>query len=274
MTIEYVPPTREELRAKYDKFTEQGFLVIPRLAQYDAGYLRSLISMVFSLPYNGSRDLDLAARDLFENHFDTFLGCCHAAQRLPALYRFFCTSIPIQLQELGLKFPNINTQPLLHFSSRHVAKNEHHWRVGAHQDWPSNQGSLNGVTVWVPLMSVTTELGALQVIPGSHKRGALRHHNGGVPLLDFPPQDGWIDLPMQEGDVLIMSSFLIHRSGENVTDRIRLSAACRFNDLTEPSYIERGFPNPPPLAQRHLGSLWPDADELKVALERHPYHVD
>jgi ectoine hydroxylase-related dioxygenase (phytanoyl-CoA dioxygenase family) len=107
------------------------------------------------------------------------------------------------------------------------------------------QGSLNAIVVWVPLAPVAKELGALEIIPGSHLGGLqesrqdewYRHIEG---LGD----DQYKSIEMEAGDVLFFSAFLIHRSGHNVTDSIRWSCHFRYNDLDEPTFISRKYPNP------------------------------
>ena len=44
------------------------------------------------------------------------------------------------------------------------------------------------------------------------------------------------------GDAFIFSSFLVHRSSINKSNKIRISLQFRYNDLIEKTYIERGFP--------------------------------
>ncbi|WP_333874560.1 phytanoyl-CoA dioxygenase family protein [Methylobacter sp.] len=51
--------------------------------------------------------------------------------------------------------------------------------LGAHQDFPSVQGSLDGVVVWLPLVRVDRDNFPLEVIPGSHKRGLLLMEGSG-----------------------------------------------------------------------------------------------
>jgi hypothetical protein len=57
-------------------------------------------------------------------------------------------------------------------------------------------------------------------------------------------QPDYITVPMSAGDGLLFSAFLLHRSGTNRSEDIRCSLQFRFNDLAEPSYVSRGFPDP------------------------------
>jgi ectoine hydroxylase-related dioxygenase (phytanoyl-CoA dioxygenase family) len=54
----------------------------------------------------------------------------------------------------------------------------------------------------------------------------------------------FFDVETNAGDALVFSSFLVHESGVNESDRIRWSCHFRFNDLDDPSFIRRGYPTP------------------------------
>jgi phytanoyl-CoA hydroxylase len=167
------------------------------------------------------------------------------AQHLISLHRLALDSRIIdKIVDLGLEQPNISTRPVLYFNSRHLAREEVYWRVFAHQDWRSMQGSLDAIVVWVPLAKVDRSLGALEVVPGSHKAGLLTSEL----VSSFGKVDEYSDadftaVEVEPGDALFFSSFLVHRSGENSTDEIRWSCHFRYNNLAEPTFIERGFPH-------------------------------
>src|SRR5262249_10528066 len=151
------------------------------------------------------------------------------AQHLVSLHRLSLDErIMRAVRELGLDFPCVSTRPLLYFNSRRLAKKEVYWRLSVHQDWRSMQGSLDAMVVWVPLVDIGKSLGALEVIPGSHKWGLLQsrmidgygHVEEPVALTEMIP------LEVECGDALFFSAFLAHQSGTNVTDSIRWS--CHF----------------------------------------------
>ena len=108
------------------------------------------------------------------------------------------------------------------------------------------QGSLDAVVVWIALADIDRSLGTLEVIPKSHKWGLLESEmtdgygkiNEALNLSDIAAID------VQAGDALFFSTFLVHRSGTNVTDSIRWSCHFRYNNLQEATFIERGFPHP------------------------------
>ena len=108
------------------------------------------------------------------------------------------------------------------------------------------QGSLDSVVVWVPLMDLERPLGPLEVIPGSHIGGLLdaEMKDGYGHLGTSAEESAFQPVDVELGDVLFFSSLLVHRSGTNVTRSIRWSCHFRYNNLAEPTFIERGFPHP------------------------------
>ena len=164
--------------------------------------------------------------ELFKKDLQAFTNFGKQAQHLISLHRLSLDErIVSALRELGLTFPNISTRPLLYFNAERLAKKEVYWRLDVHQDWRSMQGSLDSVVVWLPLVDIDKALGALEVYPGSHKRGLL-------------------EADLVDGYALFFSTLLVHQSGTNVSSGIRWSCHFRYNNLREGTFIQRGFPHP------------------------------
>jgi hypothetical protein len=184
---------------------------------------------------------------LFEADLETFMNCGKQAQQLITLHRLGTDPRIVELlKAIGLGYPIISVRPSMLFNSRNLAKKEEYWKLGAHQDWRSSQGSLDSVTLWFPLVKTDANLGALQVIPRTHKLGLLQSESVsyyGKIVEDFKDND-YVQLEFEDGDALFFSSFLVHRSGINETDRVRWSVQLRYNNIEEPTFIERGFPHP------------------------------
>lgn len=191
------------------------------------------------------RDWEESLFRFFRDDVARFANCGKQIQHLISLHRLSLDPRILDvLRGLGVAFPNICTRPVLFFNSRHLATKEVYWRVFAHQDWRSMQGSLNSIVVWIPLHDIDRRLGALEVVPESHRLGLLATEV----VERFGKVDGFVDADFQsieaeQGDMLVFSSFLVHRSGTNTTDSIRWSCHFRYNDLAESSFIERGYPH-------------------------------
>jgi phytanoyl-CoA hydroxylase len=184
---------------------------------------------------------------LFAADLQTFTNCGKQAQHLISLHRLSLDErIVSALQELGLAFPNISTRPLLYFNAERLAKKEVYWRLDVHQDWRSMQGSLDSVVVWLPLIDIDKNLGALEVCPGSHKWGLLEADivDGYGHLRSILDKAKLVSIEVERGDVLFFSTLLVHQSGTNVSPGIRWSCHFRYNNLREATFIERGYPHP------------------------------
>jgi len=182
----------------------------------------------------------------FRRSLEEFINCGKQIQHLISLHRLSLDDRILNvLEQLGLRFPNISTRPVLYFNNRRLAKKEVYWRVFPHQDWRSMQGSLDAVVVWLPLVDIDRRLGALEVVPGSHRLGLLttevEDHFGKVDR--FGDRD-FVPVEVRQGDALFFSALLVHRSGENVSKSIRWSCHFRYNNLGENTFIDRGYPHP------------------------------
>lgn len=215
------------------------------------------IKKVFDTYCNHNLSFEDKLKYLFKNDFQGFVGCANSCQYLPSLFSLASSELLLnKLKSLGVLFPIINTRPLLSFSSKHTSVHDNYWKVPSHQDWLSMQGSINGITCWIPLVDVSREMGALQICPKSHLLGKLPHEDNGVPYIEKFDGD-FQDFPMHAGDALFFNTFTVHRSGNNISDKIRISAHFRYDDCVEKTFIERKYPRHR-IEKRKEGDLYPD----------------
>ncbi|MEA5428453.1 phytanoyl-CoA dioxygenase family protein [Arcicella lustrica] len=198
---------------------------------------------------NSDEDFNKLLFQLFEEHPNRLIASGKHIQHLISLHRLSLDErIVSNLQKLGLQVPNICTRPVMFFNAKKLAKKQVYWKTDAHQDWRSMQGSLNSMVVWVALADIDTSLGALEVIPESHKLGLQTTEmvdSFGLIPDDLVKGNQFVPVEVRKGDVLFFSSLLIHQSGDNSTENgIRWSCHFRYNDLSENQFIERGYPHP------------------------------
>lgn len=117
-----------------------------------------------------------------------------------------------------------------------------------HQDFPSVQGSLDGVVVWLPLVDVDRDNYPLEVIPGSHLFGLLssiENTDSTWEVTDPRCRDeDFVPAEVTVGDVIFMSEFTVHRSSQRgKKGRLRLAMSTRFDNAAEPTFIERCYPS-------------------------------
>lgn len=168
------------------------------------------------------KEFEVGMIKLFNGHFEIFANCGKQSQHLIALHRLSLNNKLVKkLEEFGLKKPIISTRPVLYFNKATLAKSEEFFKVPPHQDWRSMQGSINSMIVWIPLCNISEELGALKIIPGSHKSGLLETtENKWFRQIDNNNLKDFISVEVEEGDALFFSSFLVHTSGNNVLEAV------------------------------------------------------
>ncbi len=240
-------------------YKKKGFLLLKGALKKDylsdirqeakSCFLRQIAYRGYSLNIgNSEKDFEQALYRLFRDDYEAFIGAAKLCQHAISLFRLSASDEVINpLQTLGIRQPAICVKPIIYFNSRHISKIEGHYKTPAHQDWRSMQGSLNSAVVWIPLIDINKDLGALEVIPRSHLRGLLpteqdewfRHIRP-----DFINEDDFVSLEVEAGDMVIFSSFLIHRSGNNKTESIRWSMHYRYNDAAEQTWIDRNYIHP------------------------------
>lgn len=109
-----------------------------------------------------------------------------------------------------------------------------------HQDHYYVRGGADVVTAWVPLGDCPPELGGLEVLAGSHRRGLRTvHQSQGVGGSEADLAEGeaagpWLGASYRAGDVLMFHSLLVHRAQPNRGGLLRLSADYRYQAADEP----------------------------------------
>lgn len=119
--------------------------------------------------------------------------------------------------------------------------------VSAHQDFPSIQGSLDGLVIWIPLVDVDANRYPLEIIPGSHKKGILPSIKNDKSTWEIKPESyketDFIPAVCEVGDVIFMNYFTVHRSSQAGDDRLRFACSTRYDNPDEKTFIERGYPS-------------------------------
>ncbi len=114
------------------------------------------------------------------------------------------------------------------------------------------------LTVWVPFVDATVERGCLEVMPGVHGGGVVRHQQlaageeGRRAYLEIAeddlPGDRVTPVPVDRGGVVLLTNRTPHRSTPNRSGVIRWSIDIRYQSADLPT-------NFPPLAQPRNGQI-------------------
>lgn len=178
----------------------------------------------------------------------TYIATARMTQMVPSAHRIMASDAIVELvRAAGVAVPVLSTRLSNHIMSETLRIPGGYHKSPPHQDWRSMQGSLDSVVLWAPTTPVTATSHPLEVIPGSHLYGLLDTvEHIMTPTVSDPriTEDQYRPLPMEPGDVVIFSSFLVHRTGETGDGNVRIAFSTRFNNAAEPTYVEHGYPTP------------------------------
>ena len=193
-------------------------------------------------------DFDSVLADLFRASMGSYLAAAKLTQYLPSLHRLGADGPVLDLvRALGIDRPVISTRPVVHIVSEDLKVPGGYHRTPPHQDWRSVQGSVDALVAWVPLVPVDARSNALEVAPGSHRLGLLPTvpHPFGTSVSDPRiADDAFVPIDVKPGDVVVFSMLLVHRTAPAGQPGVRWAVSYRYNNLDEPSFIARDFPNP------------------------------
>lgn len=196
---------------------------------------------------------DACLTKMFNMDLNRYIHANRTSTMLSSVYNLaYDKSIINSLLKIGIKNPILCQKPTLRMDCQKMAISSEYYKLPAHQDYKSMQGSINSVVVSIPLVDANESLGALMVSPGSHKIGFLKSKSSidnksnldALKAVEIETSEEFITIPQKQGDALIISSFLLHRSGTNVLETPRYTLLIRFNDLEDKHFLDNGFISP------------------------------
>ena len=258
------------------EFNKNGYVLLKNLFSKDEMYdLKKQIHLVFENQFK-QRNFSYEKNDLLEDSDlfrffvdfkDDYIKCMMLVQNSILLYKYSTAEKLLKhIHNVGVVDPIFSTKSLIFLNSPKTSSYYGNWKIPVHQDWRSIQGSLNSVVTWIPITDCPIELGALEVIPASHKAGLLTSEEDewyAHVKAECYDDDSFIQVPMNSGDALIFSMFLLHRSGNNTSNNIRYSFQSRYNDASESTFIDRKYPNPYPSSPPNKELITPNFPQKK-----------
>jgi phytanoyl-CoA hydroxylase len=188
------------------------------------------------------------AKTLLNTDVKRYIAACRITQDLPSVHRLLLSDGVLQIAyDLGIDFPVISTKASVHIMSDDLKGPNGYHKTPPHQDWRSIQGSLDNLVYWIPTTPVKLNSHALEVIPGSHLHGLLdtQDHIMTMAVNDRRiAADDYVAIEVDPGDVIVFSSFLVHRTGEAGDGLARIALSGRLNNAAEATYVNRGYPTP------------------------------
>lgn len=228
-----------------NQYRENGYIILKGAAS--EGGVHEAMADIESIFSNNVRSYDpnyignlheTMAKLLHEN-IRSYISCLSLCAKLLSVQCLF--NIKSLLQEASIPVPTAPTHPVINTMSKRLYVFDGYNGTVAHQDWPSLQGSLDMVTAWIPLTDARSGNFPLEITPKSHLGGLLPgHENGSVLEVEYNPKK-FIPIEASVGDIILMSGFTIHRTGQG-GDGLRMAASMRFDNASEKEFIKRGYP--------------------------------
>ena len=142
----------------------------------------------------------------------------------------------------------------------------------SHQDFPYIQGSVDGITIWIPFSDADENLGPPSFISGSHLSDMSKVIERGISKQNGTSSVESVDLAkwglmryerwsIEKGSALVMHTMLVHRSEPNMSDSCRLSLQIRFDNLLNEKSFQRNYPDGLYLGEK-LSDSYPEFVEL------------
>jgi ectoine hydroxylase-related dioxygenase (phytanoyl-CoA dioxygenase family) len=239
-----------------EQFRKDGFYIARDLidsreiAAVRAGLHKSFDDQLALFGERGGEDIFASMRSLHRLDVDRYRKVVGALWRKVEVYRLMHHPdiLRVLSDEFGWKDMFVPGGQVVHIMAEELKIPGGYFGLAPHQDYPSVQGSLDGVVVWLPLVDVDRDNYPLEVIPGSHLDGLLPATENRESTWEADdsryPEDAYVPAEVNVGDVIFMSLFTVHRSScRGKPGRLRLALSTRFDDADEPTFVERAYPS-------------------------------
>ena len=174
-----------------------------------------------------------------------YLAAARLAAKLVSLQRLVSSEPIVALVEsFGLSTPSMPTAPVVHIMCDTLKIPGGSFGINPHQDWPSIQGGLDTMTMWVPLMDVDATRFPIEVIPGSHQHGLWEGEiaDNALEISKGFAESDFVAVPAARGDAVVFTGFTVHRTSLQGCHGLRIAASTRYENSAEPTFVARNYP--------------------------------
>jgi len=245
-----------------ESYTKNGFAIVKNIVP--AQRINSLLENIFNLFCKYSTDCQELKNmekpwntELFHKKLIEFRQ--KDPESFGAIYDSLKTSLTLtqlttdnKVVDFVAKFLKIKpsdlsiSEPMCRLDVPNDKRNTLDW----HQErsfFPQNRNGLNGLVCWIPLTDITEEMGPIHISPRSHAEGQLKLSNKTKKNTSYTTQipvpeefvSKYEDLAVHvnAGDAVFFNMLLFHRSGQNISNKIRLATQGRFHTSTADDFI-------------------------------------
>lgn len=239
-----VSPGAEEI----ERFRRDGFLAVERLTtDEEIAWLRGIFEFIFSEAQAGRADAPVdRSGTRAEGEPSRLSQAFFPELRFPELLR---TTHHRNARRYAAALLGVDEGELSSWGHM-IRKPPGGIAARWHQDhayWEPHVDYL-ALGVWLPLHDVSVEMGAMQFIPGSHRRGLLRHRHHDAPEHNLLVVDAPIDAssavacPLRAGGATFHHYQTLHFTAPNTTEQPRLAYPVEFQ--VEPRPRDTPLPMP------------------------------
>jgi ectoine hydroxylase-related dioxygenase (phytanoyl-CoA dioxygenase family) len=244
--FEVTPSARE-----VELFRENGFLVVERITtDEEIAWLREIYEYIFSPEQADRRSAPVDRSGTRAEGEPVMLSQAFFPEmRFPALLQTTHWRNAKRYASALLGIPESELTSWGHMIQKPPGGRAALW----HQDhayWDP-EFDYQALGVWLPMHDVSTEMGAMQFIPGSHKRGLLTHRHADRPeanvltVADPIDESLAVACPLKLGGATFHHNETLHYTAPNTTDKPRLAYPMEFQ--TKPQW--RAVPSDMPWVQ-------------------------
>ena len=245
-----------------ESYTKNGFAIVKNIVP--AQRINSLLENIFNLFCKYSTDYQELKNmekpwntELFHKKLIEFRQ--KDPESFGAIYDSLKTSLTLtqlitdnKVVDFVAKFLKIKpsdlsiSEPMCRLDVPNDKRNALDW----HQErsfFPQNRNGLNGLVCWIPLTDITEEMGPMHISPRSHAEGQLKLSNRTkkntsnttqIPVPEeFVSKYEYLAVHVNAGDAVFFNMLLFHRSGQNISNNVRLATQGRFHTSTADDFI-------------------------------------
>ncbi|MCC6917888.1 MAG: phytanoyl-CoA dioxygenase family protein [Alphaproteobacteria bacterium] len=222
-----IHPSADEIRF----FNENGYLVVERITtDAEIAWMREIFEHIFS-PDEAAKDgapIDRSGTGGAARLTQAFFPEIKFPELLETAFRRNAKRYTAAL--LGVDESRISSWG--HMILKQPGGRAAEW----HQDHAYWQPEFDycALGCWLPMHDISKEMGAMQFIPGSHRRGLLHHRHQDLPehnvlrVADAFDEAEAVVCPLKMGGATFHHSETLHYTAPNTTDRPRLAFPTEF----------------------------------------------
>ena len=267
----------------FKKLKKDGFVVLESYISDDLidSTISSFLDICnYSLKNQVSKEfsnLDNALIKIRENNEDYFKKFISSFSRLYEV-ELLCTN-PKIIDFIREYFEKsrimLSGRPIVHMQGPVTSFKNGYFGLPPHQDFPSTQGSTDGLVIWIPLMNITNSSYPIMIAPNSHKNKQIHPYyvnkqstwvvkNESVPFCNFK------EVICRKGDVVVFDVFTVHKSSTSGDNINRIAISQRFDNCSDPIFLERGLPTgyKTVVKRKETGALLPDTNLIPNLFEK------